>query len=683
MKQQKPIFYGGGGKFLHLVLFVIIAYLFSCKTDNNGYRSEEERTTLRNITDSIEQMAPNALRLCDSMMTQAKDSFTFYDYFLLKGKHYLISESNDTSLHFSAKTKAFAEKQPESPRRNGLLAKSLAIEAATDYVFRRNNENTIKTNYNAYLLAMRSDIIDFSPEIAANLADAYTMANNLPEAAKWYRRALFLVDSLQLPERKNISLYMGLAQIYTNLEDFTSAEYFYKQTDKHFDRIKLNMQLYFLNNFGNMYYYKKDYPKALEVFKRMENHLHANKCNNIIDVYLCRINLADVYLNLDSTEAALKYINDAEDFFIKKNILPAIHYVNTIKIGTAIKEKRYDEVERIMNKEKHERKIKEQNLINIRDRYLTEYYKATDNYKKAYEIFSKATAASDSAMHNKMGMRASEIMQKFTEDTLKLNHAIEISKKDADLYKTSTTLWLMAFVVLLLSTCLGASVVYTKNKKATAQIKMLNLKMENIRQRITPHFVFNILNAEIGKQNNEQKTDGLYKLSRLIRANLDLSCRMYITLSEELDFVQRFVELKNSMLDNKIKFSMNIDSNVEPDKIMIPSMFIQLLVENSIKHGFKNTIKEKRLDINISGRPRGTIIAVTDNGTGFDIRNFNNKTGKNGLDIIRKTIMIINQDKRENARIKMNIQNVKNGNEISGCTVELYIPQKIKLTNII
>ena len=254
-------------------------------------------------------------------------------------------------------------------------------------------------------MAMKSDIIDFSPEIAANLADAYAMTNNLTDAAKWYRRALFLVDSLQLPENKNISLYMGLAQIYTNLEDFASAEYYYRQTDRQFDRIKLNMQLYFLNNFGNMYYYKRDYKKALEIFKRMEKHLYANKCSNMMETYLCKLNLADVYLNLNNTKEAKEYINGAETFFTKKKVLPAIHYINTIKIGAAIKEKRFSEVERILNNEKQERQIMEQNLIGIRERYLVEYYKATNNYRKAYEILSRTTTASDSAMQNKMVMR--------------------------------------------------------------------------------------------------------------------------------------------------------------------------------------------------------------------------------------------------------------------------------------
>ena len=51
------------------------------------------------------------------------------------------------------------------------------------------------------------------PLVCANLADAYLFKNRLVEAAAWYRRALFLVDSLELPKQDNVTLYMGLATI--------------------------------------------------------------------------------------------------------------------------------------------------------------------------------------------------------------------------------------------------------------------------------------------------------------------------------------------------------------------------------------------------------------------------------------------------------------------------------------
>ena len=59
--------------------------------------------------------------------------------------------------------------------------------------------------------------------ICANVGDAYLAQNQLPEAAQWYRRALFLVDSLNLPKKENITLYLGLATIYLQLNDFDTS----------------------------------------------------------------------------------------------------------------------------------------------------------------------------------------------------------------------------------------------------------------------------------------------------------------------------------------------------------------------------------------------------------------------------------------------------------------------------
>ena len=78
--------------------------------------------------------------------------------------------------------------------------------------------------------------------VCANLGDAYLFKNSLPEAAAWYRRALFLVDSLQLPAKENITLYLGLATIYLHLDDFDSSLKYYRQTEKYFGDMSLAMQ---------------------------------------------------------------------------------------------------------------------------------------------------------------------------------------------------------------------------------------------------------------------------------------------------------------------------------------------------------------------------------------------------------------------------------------------------------
>ena len=80
------------------------------------------------------------------------------------------------------------------------------------------------------------------PDLCANLGDAYVFDNDLPKAALWYRKALFIADSLQLPKVQNASLYMGLGRIYLLLEDYEASLNCYQQTEKCFSDLSLNLQ---------------------------------------------------------------------------------------------------------------------------------------------------------------------------------------------------------------------------------------------------------------------------------------------------------------------------------------------------------------------------------------------------------------------------------------------------------
>ena len=105
---------------------------------------------------------------------------------------------------------------------------------------------------------------------------------------------------------------MGLGRIYVNLGDFESAQKCYETADKSIRLMSTEMQYYFLNNYGNYYYYKGDYKQALQMFKRLEQQLMRNAHGNSYAMHACHLNMADVYLNLDQTEEAYRYLADAE-----------------------------------------------------------------------------------------------------------------------------------------------------------------------------------------------------------------------------------------------------------------------------------------------------------------------------------------------------------------------------------
>ena len=79
---------------------------------------------------------------------------------------------------------------------------------------------------------------------------------------------------------------------------------------------------------------------------------------------------------------------------------------------------------------------------------------------------------------------------------------------------------------------------YQHKRYLQTRYDMLQLRLLNTRQRISPHFIFNMLNvhiAKLGPKEGEQLT----MLAHLLRANLDLTQKTFVTLAEELEFVER------------------------------------------------------------------------------------------------------------------------------------------------
>lgn len=640
--------------------------------DEAPERGEDVRRQIIVLDDSIAAMSPAVPAIISRGMDAARDSFTWYDFYLRYGKYYLMSQTPDSLFPYVDRTIAFVERQAPSPRVNGL--KALAYEYKADYWhrYRLNHDEVIRLRTVAYNAMMQSDEKDFAPELCANMADVYVLKSDMAQAASWYRRALFLVDSLGLPDIKNVTLYLGLAQIYMNLEDYDTSLRYYRDCGRFYDSISVNMQIYYLNNFGNYYYYRRDYPNALRMFLRMKQLLEQYGDEGI-DMSTCRVNLADVYLNLDSLDSARHYADDAERFFAANGIDVGVYYANSIRIGMAVRRGDLAEVPRILASERFDRPV-EYNIVGIRNRYLRNYYEATGNWRAAFDNLRDDIAARDSIEDARQHMRASEIMQRLKEDTLMLHHAIEIQKKDSALRNTHTVAVTVAVIMALLILWLVA---YNRKRKLQDEMDIMQLKLDNARNRISPHFIFNVLNNRISTADAKEGNE-LIMLARLIRSNLDLSRNSIVSLAEEMAFVRHYVGIERTMLGDDFVFTVDAPPEDKLASISIPTMFVQILVENSLKHGLKGKDGPKRLEVTVTAGQDGTDITVADNGSGFDIRSMRQERGRNGLDIIRHTIRIMNERAGLDGGMTFTIRNRQDGEgRVTGCESRLHIPSSL------
>lgn len=88
-------------------------------------------------------------------------------------------------------------------------------------------------------------------------------------------------------------------------------------------------------------------------------------------------------------------------------------------------------------------------------------------------------------------------------------------------------------------------------------------------------------------------------LVKLMRRNLELTEQLCVTMAEELDFVNTFINLEREALGDSFILSTSIDAAIHLDQEILPSMMIQIPIENAIKHALKDKEGMKRLWIDI------------------------------------------------------------------------------------
>ena len=171
------------------------------------------------------------------------------------------------------------------------------------------------------------------------------------------------------------------------------------------------MKLTYLNNYGNLQYYKKDFAKALSAFQELDGLIEEYNLRGGFEDYLCRLNMADVLQNLGRTEESLTCLAPADSFFRAKKVNVGVYYANTIRIANALRNDNLSDVGKIIATEPKDL-TSDENMLDIRNRYLHDYYQKTNNTQLANYYERLYQQRKDSIDESREHMRATDVVMR-------------------------------------------------------------------------------------------------------------------------------------------------------------------------------------------------------------------------------------------------------------------------------
>ena len=109
-----------------------------------------------------------------------------------------------------------------------------------------------------------------------------------------------------------------------------------------------------------------------------------------------------------------------------------------------------------------------------------------------------------------------------------------------------------------------------------------------LKSQVNPHFIFNSLNniRSLVIENPEKAREMITHLSGLLRYSIQFNNKEKVTLEDELEIVQNYLNLESIQFEDRLRYKLEVKP--ETLEMMIPPMAVQLLVENAIKHGISN-----------------------------------------------------------------------------------------------
>lgn len=157
-----------------------------------------------------------------------------------------------------------------------------------------------------------------------------------------------------------------------------------------------------------------------------------------------------------------------------------------------------------------------------------------------------------------------------------------------------------------------------KEDSLASRAEAAEVRYHVLENQMRPHFLFNALNslAELIESGREDAAETTHKLASLYRRILDNSGLKTASLASELEIVRDYLELEQLRFGSRLRFEIRAPENCE--EIFLPSLMLQTLVENAVKHGIAQAIEGGEILIDVCADGGAYRLKVENSGTSFN-----------------------------------------------------------------
>lgn len=512
------------------------------------------------------------------------------------------------------------------------------------------NDSAIVHGYRAYDASIKAGNYVYAVENLSSVGEFQSDMGYMPQAAATLRRAIAMADSIGYNGRR--SLPVMLAAVYSAIGNWAEADRYYGMHQAKIGDYSPAVNFFYYNGKGNSYYYRKMYDEAVDEF-RMAQAI-ADSLGDPYMMAMCEVNLGEALMYAGRLDSADMHINSGVEKFenLGVNDRGQAFYISSLLGELALRK----------GDSRHAALRLSSALDNISGmppRYVAvhygrmrDYYRLIGDFRNAYNYQTLADSVKMSLFDESNRNYAAELEYRYMQDTTLLNSRASMAKKEEEVMRLRQGVWAVVALVVALVAVGWAYIFHMSRKKERAfsrmKTRLMAMRMENARNRISPHFIFNVLNNELAPG-----SDGaIPRLVDLMRKNLELSNRTTVTLAEELDFIARYVDTERMVLGDDFTYTCTVSPDIDMSQ-EIPSMLLQIFVENAVKHGLRGYCGGKMLEVKIESGEDGVTVTITNNGNMVSPAKYGG-TGT-GLRIVNQTMHLLNELNHRKMTLSHNI----------------------------